>query len=94
MRMGIGIGWPNASAGKNGPNLRSGWFEINSICSGGALPPSAYTDFVMNVNWQTGDYVFSPYLGTRILLGNYTDTLPEFGNFYSVGGGVYSSCEE
>jgi hypothetical protein len=90
MRMGIGIGWPNNTSGGNS-NLRSGWFIIDEICGQGA-PASASTDFVINVDWQTGDYVYSPYLGTRVLLGAYTDTLPEFFNFYEVQGPTYNSC--
>lgn len=89
--MGIGIGWPNNTSGGSS-NLRSGWFEIVGICVGGELPVNAFTYFVTDVNWQTGDYVYSPDLVTRVVLGNYVDIQPEFANFYSVGGEAYADC--
>jgi len=91
MKMGIGIGWPNNTSGGES-NLRSGWFVIDSVCGQGT-PDSAFTDFVINVDWQTGDYVYSSYPGTRVLLGNYTDTEPPlFANLYPVEGPAYNSC--
>jgi hypothetical protein len=91
MRMGIGIGWPNNTS-RGESNLRSGWFVIDEVCLYGVIP-SAFTEFVENVDWQSGNYVYSPYFGTRALLGAFTDEEPSIGsNLYPVIGPVYNAC--
>jgi hypothetical protein len=88
MKMGIGIGWPNATSGSGGP---PGWFLIVSACGVGIADPS-YTDPLYNTIYQPGDYVFSPDTGTRVLLGAFTEVEPIGEPIYRVEGPAYNGC--
>ena len=88
MRMGIGIGWPNASASNQSQMV---YFEIAGICSDGPSPPGKTTQLVNNSIYQTGDYVdFDNSGGGRVWLGE-----PVVGPgeaIYNITGPIYNSC--
>lgn len=91
MRMGIGIGWPNASAG-NQPEMV--YFEIFRVC-GQLIPlPAASTQLVDSSLYKTGDLV-NFYNGIdlagRVTLGAILETEGE--NIYNISGPVYTECE-
>lgn len=68
MRMGIGIGWPNASANAQVIPVNA-WFRINIDCKGTTYPSNTWTQKLMNTTLQTGQYVYYPLQETRVLLG-------------------------
>jgi hypothetical protein len=86
---GIGIGWPMTSAYTKPPK-RSGYFEILSTC-GGKTYNNVYTIYVENVDWVTGQYVYSNQFGERLLLGLFLTEA--FGEMVSVEGPAFSGCE-
>lgn len=90
MRMGIGIGWPNASA-SNQPEMV--YFQIAEVCSG-IVPPSGTTQLVNSSVYQTGDYVEfdnGPSGETgRVRLGG--QTVDPENPIYNIYGPVYTSC--
>jgi len=75
MRMGIGIGWPNASAQATPIVSRTGWFNIYVDC-GGTEYISAWSQLLTDTNLQSGQYAYSPNIGTRVLLGTFSETEP------------------
>lgn len=85
---GMAIGWPMTSTGKI--TLRSGWFEVVSICNFGELT-NTHTYYVENVDWVEGKYVYSPKAGQRVLLGQFYDLEP-IGQQIDVIGPAYNSC--
>jgi hypothetical protein len=89
MRMGIGIGWPNASASNQSQMV---YFGIAGVCSG--VTPSGSTQLVDSSVYQTGDYVEfdnGPFGETgRVILG---EQIAEYENpIYNIYGSVYTSC--
>lgn len=90
MKMGIGIGWPNASASST-PVLRSGWFQVIYQCGSGPVV-GIYTNYQTSVNWVHGDYVYYINKDTRVQLGILYDADPG-GEQYTVEGPVYNSCQ-
>ncbi len=92
MKMGIGIGWPNATSGSTPPViLRSGWFNILSDCNGTVYTVTA-TQYVSSVDWQEGQYVYSYNVGTRVQLGIFYESDPGVDEYYDVTGPAYNSC--
>lgn len=87
MRMGIGIGWPNASAQIT--PLGYTYFETASFCS--SLETPGTTQAVLKGTYNVGDYVYSPTINSRIQLG---ETTSEPGaTIYNITGTAYNSCE-
>jgi hypothetical protein len=87
MKMGIGIGWPNASASNQ---VQMVYYQIQQVC-GQAVPPNSTTQLVDNSIYQTGDYVrYVGSGGNRVLLGEVTETIGT--NVFNIGGEVYASC--
>jgi hypothetical protein len=84
MKMGIGIGWPNASASNQSQMV---YFEIEGVCGGG-VPLNSTTQLVDNSIYQTGDYVDSG--DVRVLLGS--ETAIEGYSLFNISGPVYTSC--
>ena len=90
MRMGIGIGWPNASAG-NQPEMV--YFEIFRVC-GQLLFPVGSTQLVDSSLYKTDDFVNfydGVDLAGRVRLGAILETEGE--NIYNISGPVYTGCE-
>ncbi len=88
MRMGIGIGWPNASASNQSQMV---YFAIEAICGGDTLPTYT-TQLVDSSIYQTGDFVdfvAGPQTG-RLALGNIVETP---GNkIFNISGQTYTGC--
>ena len=82
--IGVGIGWPNASASNQSQMV---YFEIQAVCGEG-FPPNSTTQLVDNSIYQTGDYVDS--VDVRVLLGS--ETAIEGKSLYNISGPVYTSC--
>ena len=91
--MGIGIGWPNASA-QNAPVLRTGWFNVVSACSNPGFPlVGNYTEEQVGVDWVEGDYVYYPEGQYRVLLGPFQEEAPVNPiKILDVVGPAYNSC--
>ncbi len=96
--MGIGIGMGISGALPNA-QLVTGWFEIVGTCAF-QQPVSAYTSFLTNVPYKTGDYVQTkisgPHSGKRILLGAFDTKAPGgSANLLDVEPGslVYNTCQ-
>lgn len=91
--MGIGMGWPNASA-QNAPVLRTGWFNVISTCNfPGVILVDNYTNEQIGVDWVEGDYVYYPDGQYRVLLGPFQDTVPvNPQKILNVVGPTYNSC--
>jgi hypothetical protein len=87
MRMGIGIGWPNASASNQSQMV---YFLVSEICGEGPPGVKTSTQLVDNSIYHTGDYVEAPGLGKRVLLGS-SQNFQE-GNNLEIIGPVYNSC--
>jgi len=89
--IGIGIGWPNASASNQSQMV---YFTIVDVCGGGAYNPGT-TQLVDNSTYQTGDGVNfnngGGYIG-RVILG--TSTLIPGSYTYNISGPAYIGCEE
>lgn len=78
MKMGIGIGWPNATAGVAPIITRTGWFNIAIDCNGTEyIPNVVWTQQLTNTTLQSGQYAFAPGIGLRVLLGTFSETYPE-----------------
>ena len=74
--IGIGIGWPSASS-QSAPIIpRTGWFNINTDCTDTEYPPNSWTQQIEDTTLQTGQYVYYPDGGIRVLLGVFTDVPP------------------
>lgn len=87
MKMGIGIGWPNASASNQGQMV---YYQIQEVC-GQSLPLDATTQLVNDSVYQTGDYVrYVGGSGNRVLLGAVSETIGTI--VFNIGGEVYASC--
>jgi hypothetical protein len=88
MKMGIGIGWPNASA----QNVTvSGWFYIIMSC-GSFTPVNTFTIYQENTPYREGDFVFCTELDTRVMLGEISMVEPS-GSQFNISGPIYNSCE-
>ena len=89
MRMGIGIGWPNASASND---FQGVYFAIEGICGGDALPGYT-TQLVDSSIYQTGDFVDFDNGGFdvgRVILGEIVYEVGE--TVFNISGPVYTSC--
>jgi hypothetical protein len=71
--MGIGIGWPNASAGATPIIPRTGWFEINTDCSGTEYPAGTWTQLLFETVLQSGQYAYSATADGIVLLGTFSE---------------------
>jgi hypothetical protein len=76
MKMGIGIGWPNSTSGSNPIITVTGWFNISTDCNGAVYRSNSWTQQITDTTLQTGQYVYYPKGGVRVLLGAFTDTPP------------------
>ena len=86
--MGIGIGWPNASASNT---FQGVYFAIEGICGGDTLPGYT-TQLVDSSIYQTGDFVdfeISAETG-RLILGDIVETIGD--TVFNISGPVYTSC--
>ena len=84
--MGIGIGWPNASASNQSQMV---YYTIQGAC-GGIVRPGATTQLVDSSIYQTGDYVDYNDGAGRIQLG---DATLEIGDpILNISGSVYTGC--
>jgi hypothetical protein len=88
MRMGIGIGWPNASASNQSQMV---YFRIAGICGDGPVLPGKTTQLVNSSIYKTGDYVeyTNDEITGRVWLGT---PVPMPGVIYNISGPVYNSC--
>jgi hypothetical protein len=89
MRMGIGIGWPNASASNN---LQGVYFDIIGIC-GGIIGEGCTSQLVGGSLYQPGDYVDydnNPGPAGRVMLGDPVENAGE--TIYNISGPAYTSC--
>ena len=85
--IGVGIGWPNASAANQGEMV---YFQIQEVC-GGIVPPNSTTQLVDSSVYQTGDYVrYDGSGGNRVLLGGISETIGEI--VFNIAGPTYTSC--
>jgi hypothetical protein len=91
MRMGIGIGWPNASASNQSQMV---YFGIEEVCGEGPSIWVKTTQLVDSSVYQTGDYVDfdnGPEGETgRVLLDRPIANPGEI--IYNIYGPVYTSC--
>lgn len=89
MRMGIGIGWPNASASNQSQMV---YFEITGICVG--LWFEGWTSQLVDASlYQPGDYVDYDNGGGdagRVILGDTVENAGE--TIYNIYGPAYTSC--
>ena len=86
--MGIGIGWPNASASNQTQMV---YFAIEGICGGDTLPGYT-TQLVDSSIYQTGDFVdfeINDQTG-RLILGDIVETIGD--TVFNISGPVYTSC--
>jgi hypothetical protein len=86
--MGIGIGWPNASA--QGVPEVMGYFYIIDRCDGGSLPIGSTTQLVSTSFYSTGNYVRCDNFSTRVLLGTIAPEISP--DNYEISGEVFNSC--
>lgn len=86
--MANGIGWPNASA-QTGPSTVI--FFVDAVCGQGDVPEMT-TNPVPVGTYNTGDYVYSPDLNARVLLG-LEQTVPQVSTI-TIEGQIYPDCEE
>ena len=89
MRMGIGIGWPNSSAG-NQPQMV--YFEIFRLCGEVTFPPGS-TQLVNSSLYQTDDFVNFDNGGGdvgRVRLGDIVES--EGSTIYNISGPIYVDC--
>ena len=93
MRMGIGIGWPNASAGVTPIIPRTGWFNITIDCNGTLYLEGTWTQQLINTTLQTGQYAFAPAVGRRVLLGTFSETIPDILVGITIVDEGFNSCE-
>jgi hypothetical protein len=88
MRMGIGIGWPNASASNT---FQGVYFAIESICEGDVLPGYT-TQLVDNSLYQSGDFVdfeINDQTG-RLALEDIVETIGD--TVFNISGQIYTGC--
>jgi hypothetical protein len=91
--MGIGIGWPNASAGAAPIIPRTGWFNVIMNCNGETYAELyAWTQQLFDTTLQSGQYAFSPALGTRVLLGTFSETIPDIIVAITIVDEGFNSC--
>lgn len=89
MKMGIGIGWPNASASSTPVELA--YFQVDYFCDN-SVHKTGCTQLIDTSIYRPGDYVFctTPNVLVRVELGSIT--IEPFGATYNVNGPVYNSC--
>ena len=93
MRMGIGIGWPNATAGATPIIPRTGWFNIAIDCNGGGYSATTWTQELTDTTLQSGQYAYYPAGNVRVLLGTFSETLPEISFTITIDGSQgFNSC--
>jgi len=94
MRMGIGIGWPNASAGATPIVTRTGYFNVISACGGEYYPvDQVWTQQLINTTLQSGQYAYSTIIGTRVLLGTFSESPPGGAAELTIVDEGFNSCE-
>ena len=89
MRMGIGIGWPNASASNQTQMV---YFAIEAVC-GNIVNPDSTTQLVDSSIYQNGDYVDFDNGGAatgRVVLGEIAENPGS--SIYNISGPAYTSC--
>jgi len=89
MRMGIGIGWPNASASNQPQGV---YFAIEAVC-GGIVDPDSTTQLVDSSIYQNGDYVDFDNGGAaagRVVLGEIAENPGT--EIFNIYGPAYFSC--
>lgn len=93
--MSMGIGWPNASSQSTPtpPILRTGYFNVLSICGTPVGLLNVFTNLQTDVDWVEGDYVFCTDIGQRVLLGGFTLSPEVVFETFNVIGPAYNSCE-
>jgi len=87
--IGIGIGWPNASASNQTQMV---YFAIEAIC-GGIVFPGSTTQLVDSSIYQNGDFVdFDNGGGNngRVILGEVVENPGD--EIFNIYGTVYTSC--
>jgi len=98
MAMGIGIGMGISGTLPNAPLEVTGWFQVDAGCAF-TLPYSPWTEFLLSVPYQTGDYIETrisgPYAGKRMLLGTLSTSLPSPATFIQIqdGSPAYNACQ-
>ena len=93
MRMGIGIGWPNASAGVTPIIPRTGWFNVSRDCNGTVYLEGTWTQQLINTTLQSGQYAFASAVGTRVLLGTFSESPPGGTVEITIVDEGFNSCE-
>jgi hypothetical protein len=89
MKMGIGIGWPNSTS--EPVILRSGWFRLGQICTGGTVT-NGWTEFVTDVPWEINQYIYLSNFTSRVRLEEFSSTDPAAPFSYPATGPAYNSC--
>jgi len=77
MRMGIGIGWPNATSGATPIIPKTGWFNITTDCNGNGYGFGTWTQKLTDTILQSGQYAYFPVGNVRVLLGTFSETPPD-----------------
>jgi hypothetical protein len=91
--MGIGIGWPNATSGATPIIPKTGWFNITIDCNGDTYAAGTWTQELTDTILQSGQYAFSPSRDARVLLGIFSETLPEISFTVTIDGSQgFNSC--
>ena len=86
--IGIGIGWPNASAGRGN---QQGWFNVPETCNSGPIG-GGYTQYFENTTYKEGDYVYDPAENGYVLLGAFQKTEPIIAKPFTIEGEPIGSC--
>lgn len=88
MKMGIGIGWPNAASGSGN---KQGWFNVPESCSNGSIV-GGYTQYFESTDYKEGDYVYAIGGGGYVLLGAFQTSDPVSTKIFTIEGPVTNSC--
>lgn len=88
MKMGIGIGWPNATSGSINAQ---GWFNVTESCVSGIVG-GAYTQYFESTTYKEGDYVFAIEDSGYVLLGVFQKTEPIILKPFTIEGEPIGSC--
>ena len=88
MKMGIGIGWPNATSGSGN---KQGWFNVPETCNSGTIGGS-YTQYFESTDYKEGDYVYAIEDSGYVLLGAFQTSDPVSTKIFTIEGPVTNSC--